>query len=124
MAEMPCENAAADSFKWPGDAHYCPTARHGSVFVCEGGSSQEDSRTPIADFSTFPPAIEWLPEFNVKAAFSPSGKLATVAAVPGQNLFYRPPPPAAKANAPVQELAVADRKSRRRAWLRRMLVLR
>jgi hypothetical protein len=74
--------------KWP-IASFSPLCRHGNLFVCQHWLGQGDkrARTAIADFSIWPPTVRWLPEHSVDAAFSPSGKLVTNAAEPGQ-FFY------------------------------------
>jgi len=78
---------AERAFKWP-DYGYEPLAQQGCTFICEYrlGPSKE-SRTALADFSKWPPMLEWLPEHTVHAAISSESKLLTIAAEPGK-YFY------------------------------------
>lgn len=75
---------AERSFKWPDDEGCTPLCRQGNSFVC---SRDDQTRTVIADFSVWPPSLHWLPEYSIDAAFSPKGKLVTVAAKP-EKYFY------------------------------------
>ena len=77
------------AFKWPDDYGFEPMCRRGNLFVCQDclGAGSEEAKTALADFSTWPPSVQWLPEYAVDAAFSPSGKFVTVAADPGEYLY-------------------------------------
>ena len=88
MAEVLPEGAkalrASRAFIWP-DHGYLPVARHGDHFVCESylGMGAKDARTALADFSVWPPAVDWLPEFAFCADVSPTGSLVTIGCAPG-----------------------------------------
>ncbi len=86
MAEMSLEGnearRAARSFKWP-DYGYLPLAQKKDLFVCKYSLGPNDStRTALADFSVWPPKLEWLHEYAIGAALSDAGKLVTRASHP------------------------------------------
>jgi hypothetical protein len=105
------ERRANRCFQWP-DPGYEPIARLGNLFVCEYVlGPNDDARTALADFSVWPPSVQWLPEYATNAAFSPAGKLVTVAAEPGKYFYTVRLRNSAKSEAEIQELDIADTSS-------------
>jgi hypothetical protein len=112
MAEISPEGAkerrASRAFRWP-DTGYLPLASHGSLFICKYYLGPDaKARTALADFSVWPPSIQWLPEFATCASFSPAGKLATIASEPDKYFYTVRLRSCAKPEAELQELTVPN----------------